>query len=113
MLTNAMLQKLKDDGKICLKKIIGAVLIACTNDKEGYTEIVEYIEFDNSVSDPTNYPVDKGREIIGVIPVYDIYSIYAINADKLIFLGYNSNDELVIDTTDWNHLYDTSVLEGE
>jgi len=112
MLTNQVLQKLKDEGKIRLQKIIGAVLIKCIDDKGTYNEIVEYIEFDNSVSDSINYPIDKSREVIGMIPVYDIYSVYAVKENKLSFMGYYSNDEMIIDETNWEYLYNV-IIKGE
>ena len=120
MLTNAILQKLRDEGKIRLQKIIGAVLtnvVSLTNDpvvSHKFTEIVEYIEFDNSVnSGPTKYyPVDTHRTVVGMIPVYDIYAIYAVQEDKLSFMGYYSNDEMIIDNVDWVGIYNM-VTKGE
>ena len=115
MLTNQVLQKLKDEGKIRLQKIIGAVLIKIKHSSgiEKFTEIVEYIEFDNSVNSEEIYNhIDGFREVIGMIPVYDIYSVYAIKEDKLNFLGYYSNDELIVDNTDWEYLYNMNI-KGE
>ncbi len=114
MLTNQVLQKLKDEGKICLQKIIGATLIRCQDDQNMFTEIIEYIEFDNSVNNdpPKYYNIDKSRIVIGIIPVYDIYAVYAVQKDKLSFMAYYSNDELIVDTTDWNSIYNM-ITKGE
>lgn len=109
---NKELQTLIDSEKVYLAKVFGAIItkheyrpnVSNYNKFFTSTEFIEFDSIENSRSE--DIVPEKGSDIIGVIPVSDVYAVYALipdHSDEL--LGYYANDNNAKCWIDWSEQY--------